>query len=91
MAHWTEDYWSIQPTDNRVRERALAFNRLMHTGRIKYILMSNNYNINSSLQDIHDAISSEGAYTREDLTWAELDRLEDFIKHRIKEKIKGAH
>lgn len=88
----TDDYWSSKSSSNKVdvvKERAFTFNKLLKKGKIKKILKDNLNDMNSAMDDIQEAIDQEGTFDVDFMTHSERERLEDFIRHRIKEKIKG--
>lgn len=87
--HITDDYWASKQKDDKidvVKERAFTFNRLLKKGEIKKILDDNLGSIESSLDDIHEAIDREGTYDVDFMGHLEKEKLDIFIKSRIKKK-----
>jgi len=80
-----------------VKQRAFAFNTLVKKGVILEILNAHVKNfsdniktmdelIDNAMQEIQEEISKMGAYSEDDMSYPELERLEDFITMRIKKQ-----
>jgi len=80
-----------------VKLRAFAFNKLVKNGVILEILNAHIKNfgdtfkviddlIDNAMGEIQEEISNQGAYHEDDMSYPELERLENFIKMRIKKQ-----